>query len=71
MLTPSRQQIMEQIEGGTLIVNSASGDKPSAADDDDDVRDLNLVDGMSEGWKLAEVRRLDLRPLLSSSRSSR
>ena len=70
MLTPSRQQIMEQIEGGTLIVNSASGDKPSAADDDD-VRDLNLVDGMSEGWKLAEVRRLDLRPLLSSSRSSR
>ena len=61
---------MEQIEGGTLIVNSASADKPSAADDDD-VRDLNLVDGMSEGWKLAEVRRLNLRPLLSSSRSSR
>ncbi|GAA5941864.1 hypothetical protein JCM3775_004786 [Rhodotorula graminis] len=47
-------KIMEQIEGGTLIVNSASGDKPNVSEDDD-VRDLNLVDGMSEGWKLAEA----------------
>ncbi|GAA5911023.1 hypothetical protein JCM8208_003960 [Rhodotorula glutinis] len=47
-------KIMEQIEGGTLIVNNASGDKPTVPEDDD-TRDLNLVDGMSEGWKLAEA----------------
>lgn len=47
---------MEQVEGGTLVVNSAAGEKPAAPEDDDDLRDLNLVDGLAEGWKLAEVR---------------
>ncbi|TNY23350.1 hypothetical protein DMC30DRAFT_347515 [Rhodotorula diobovata] len=48
-------KIMEQVEGGTLVVNSAAGEKPAAPEDDDDLRDLNLVDGLAEGWKLAEA----------------
>ncbi|GAA5865314.1 hypothetical protein JCM1840_001524 [Sporobolomyces johnsonii] len=49
-------KIMDQIEGGTLVVNKGTEEKPrEQADQDDDVRDLNLVDGLTEGWKLAEA----------------
>ncbi|GAA5872787.1 hypothetical protein JCM3774_006330 [Rhodotorula dairenensis] len=62
-------KIMDQIEGGTLVVNSAAaaaaaaktttGDEAEETDDND-VRDLNVIDGLSEGWKLAESRLEDL-----------
>ncbi|GAA6012619.1 hypothetical protein JCM10207_009059 [Rhodosporidiobolus poonsookiae] len=49
-------KIMDQIEGGTLIVNKGAEEKPrEQAEGDEDVRDLNLVDGLTEGWKLAEA----------------
>ncbi|CEQ39079.1 SPOSA6832_00582 [Sporobolomyces salmonicolor] len=49
-------KIMDQIEGGTLVVNKGTEEKPrEQADPDVDVRDLNLVDGLMEGWKLAEA----------------
>ncbi|BGP19032.1 hypothetical protein JCM10213_009258 [Rhodosporidiobolus nylandii] len=48
-------KIMEQIEGGTLIVNKGTEEKPKETTDDDDFRDLNIVDGLTEGWKLAEA----------------
>lgn len=57
---------MDQIEGGTLVVNSANpatnnarptdGKAEDGSDNDEDARDLNVIDGLSEGWKLAEVR---------------
>lgn len=47
---------MDQIEGGTLVVNPANEDKQSESKEgDDETRDLNVIDGLSEGWKLAEV----------------
>ncbi|GAA5885053.1 hypothetical protein JCM6882_007210 [Rhodosporidiobolus microsporus] len=49
-------KIMEQIEGGTLIVNKGTEEKPrEQAEGDEDFRDLNVVDGLTEGWKLAEA----------------
>lgn len=59
---------MDQIEGGTLVVNSAtSDDKPKETDEaDDEVRNLNVIDGLSEGWKLAEVRAQQTRLLRES-----
>ncbi|GAA5973257.1 hypothetical protein JCM11641_003038 [Rhodosporidiobolus odoratus] len=49
-------KIMEQIEGGTLIVNKGTEEKPrESSEGDDEVRDLNIVDGLTEGWKLAEA----------------
>ncbi|BGP37371.1 hypothetical protein JCM10450v2_001280 [Rhodotorula kratochvilovae] len=47
-------KIMDQIEGGTLIVNKGTEEKPREPEDED-ARDLNLVDGLTEGWKLAEA----------------
>ncbi|GAA6047703.1 hypothetical protein JCM3770_001730 [Rhodotorula araucariae] len=47
-------KIMDQIEGGTLIVNKGREEKPREPEDED-ARDLNLVDGLAEGWKLAEA----------------
>ncbi|GAA5828990.1 hypothetical protein JCM11251_004090 [Rhodosporidiobolus azoricus] len=49
-------RIMEQIEGGTLIVNKGTEEKPREQQEgDEDFRDLNVVDGLTEGWKLAEA----------------
>lgn len=55
---------MDQIEGGTLVVNPApkpenakeTDSNADEAENEDDARDLNVIDGLSEGWKLAEVR---------------
>lgn len=44
---------MDQIEGGTLIVNK--GNQEVSKEIDADERDLNTVDGLAEGWKLADV----------------
>lgn len=47
---------MDQIEGGTLIVNRGNEEKSkSSADAVGDERNLNFVEGLEEGWKLAEV----------------
>lgn len=63
-------KIMDQIEGGTLVVNPApqtekakeaglnADERPE--NEDDDARDLNVIDGLAEGWKLAESRLEDL-----------
>lgn len=48
---------MDQIEGGTLIVNKGDAEKPVPATEDPDERNLNYVEGLAEGWKLAEVPR--------------
>jgi hypothetical protein len=49
---------MNQIEGGTLIVNKGEEAKPRpSAEIDPNERNLNLVDGLEEGWKLANVSR--------------
>ncbi|GAA6035026.1 hypothetical protein JCM8097_002149 [Rhodosporidiobolus ruineniae] len=49
-------KIMDQIEGGTLVVNRGTEEKPREAQEgEEDFRDLNLVDGLTEGWKLAEA----------------
>lgn len=66
---------MDQIEGGTLVVNPApktekakeAGSQAEEPENDDDARDLNVIDGLAEGWKLAEVRRLLPRPWKCSS----
>lgn len=57
-------KIMDQIEGGTLVVNPApkpenakeTDSNADEAENEDDARDLNVIDGLSEGWKLAESR---------------
>lgn len=47
---------MDQIEGGTLIINKGDEAKPKGnAEVDRDERNLNYVEGLAEGWKLAEV----------------
>ncbi|GAA5954561.1 hypothetical protein JCM8115_004625 [Rhodotorula mucilaginosa] len=61
-------KIMDQIEGGTLVVNPApktekakeAGSQAEEPENDDDARDLNVIDGLAEGWKLAESRLEDL-----------
>ena len=53
-----RLQIMEQIEGGTLVVNKGDEEKPkedAAVSPDGEERKLNYVEGLAEGWKLAGV----------------
>lgn len=50
---------MEQIEGGTLVVNKGDEEKPkedAAVSPDGEERKLNYVEGLAEGWKLAGVR---------------
>lgn len=47
---------MDQIEGGTLVVNSGASEKRrNSGDVDEDERDLHTVEGLAEGWKLAEA----------------
>ena len=43
---------MEQIEGGDLVVNNGSPERPNSTTDDSE-RDLNVVEGTQEGYKLA------------------
>ncbi|KAL8291707.1 hypothetical protein RQP46_001965 [Phenoliferia psychrophenolica] len=57
--------IMDQIEGGTLVINKGEERKPKETESDDpDERNLNTVDGLAEGWKLAEA---DLEELIKKS----
>lgn len=47
---------MDQVEGGTLIINKGDEEKAKdSADDDPDARNINYVEGLAEGWKMAEV----------------
>lgn len=48
-------QIMEQVEGGDLIVNRGNEEKPSSKNLEDDDRNLNTVEGLQEAYKLAEA----------------
>lgn len=50
------EQIMDQVEGGTLIINKGDEEKAKdSADDDPDARNINYVEGLAEGWKMAEA----------------
>lgn len=47
---------MDQIDGGTLIVNKGNEERPKdTLPIDSEERQLNAVEGLAEGWKLAEV----------------
>lgn len=48
----SRTQIMEQVEGGDLIVNRGDESRPK---DTSEKRDLNFVEGLEAAIKLAQV----------------
>ncbi|KAK4705176.1 hypothetical protein P7C70_g1041, partial [Phenoliferia sp. Uapishka_3] len=53
--------IMDQVEGGTLVINQGDERKPKeGTSDDPDERNLNTVEGLAEGWKLAEAELQDL-----------
>jgi hypothetical protein len=45
---------MDQIEGGTLIVNPRKSD--GSVNEDEEERNLNVIHGLAEAWKRAEVR---------------
>lgn len=53
-------KIMDQIEGGTLMVSRAKSDDPGTASVEDDrgneeeERNLNLIEGIEAGWKLSQ-----------------
>jgi hypothetical protein len=57
---------MDQIEGGTLMVNRAQSDgtdeeeKKPVEGEEEEERNLNAIDGIEAGWKLAQVSRCDL-----------
>lgn len=48
-------KVMEQIEGGTLVLNKGAEEKRAPGADGDEERDLAWVEGLEAGWKLAEV----------------
>ncbi|KAJ7042582.1 maintenance of telomere capping protein 1 [Mycena alexandri] len=48
-------RIMEQVEGGDLIVNRGDESRPKEAVDSDTPRDLNAVDGYEAAAKLAQA----------------
>ncbi|GAA6021975.1 hypothetical protein JCM11491_000314 [Sporobolomyces phaffii] len=57
-------KVMDQIEGGTLMVNRAKRDDQhepvedkaeTARDDDEEERDLGAIEGMEAGWTLAQT----------------
>lgn len=51
-----RLQIMEQVEGGELVVNRGQSDDAATNEDDDgEERNLNTISGLHEGYKLAEA----------------
>lgn len=49
------EKVMEHIEGGSLVVNQGDEAKPRPTSEDPDERELNAVEGLAEGWKLAHV----------------
>ncbi|KAL7009173.1 hypothetical protein EMMF5_001371 [Cystobasidiomycetes sp. EMM_F5] len=49
-------KIMEQVEGGELVVNRGQSDDAATNEDDDgEERNLNTISGLHEGYKLAEA----------------
>ncbi|KAG0151644.1 hypothetical protein CROQUDRAFT_651081 [Cronartium quercuum f. sp. fusiforme G11] len=49
----SLSKVMEQVEGGDLVLNKGEEEKPKDRSADDPERDLQAVEGMTEGYKLA------------------
>lgn len=47
-------QILEQVEGGELVVNKGKDDVPKTGGNGKE-RDLNAIEGFEAGFKLAEV----------------
>lgn len=48
-------QVMEQIEGGDLIVNRGNESKPKESEEPDPKLDLNVVDNYDTALKLSQV----------------
>lgn len=48
-------QVMEQIEGGDLVVNRGDESKPKESEESDPKRDLNVVDNYDTALKLSQV----------------
>jgi hypothetical protein len=46
---------MEQVDGGELILNKGDEERPKPSESDEPERDLQTVEGMMEGYKLALV----------------
>ncbi|KAI8459981.1 maintenance of telomere capping protein 1 [Phakopsora pachyrhizi] len=48
-------KVMEQVDGGDLILNKGDEEKPkpSSNEEGEEIRDLNAIDGLNEGYKLA------------------
>lgn len=61
------EQVMEQVEGGELHVNSGSSEQPASQSVNDDERNLNAVSGLAEGHKMA---RANLDSLVKANPSS-
>lgn len=49
----SLSKIMEQVDRGDLVLNKGEEEKPKERSSDDPERDLQAVNGMTEGYKLA------------------
>ncbi|KAJ7785963.1 maintenance of telomere capping protein 1 [Mycena metata] len=60
-------RIMEQVEGGDLIVNRGDESRPKQAVDSDAPRDLNAVDGYEAAAKLAQA---NLDELIKSNKAA-
>lgn len=54
LLVRPRAQILEQVEGGELVVNKGKDDVPKVTPGGKE-RDLNPIEGFEAGYKLAEV----------------
>ena len=50
----ARRQIMEQVEGGDLILNRGEESRPKDASSDSP-RNMNAVEGYEAAYKLAQV----------------
>lgn len=59
-------QVMEQVDGGDLVLNKGEEEKPRERSEDEPERDLQAVEGMTEGYKLALVSHIFLFPLGSA-----
>ncbi|PLW05248.1 hypothetical protein PCANC_26890 [Puccinia coronata f. sp. avenae] len=46
-------KVMEQVDGGELILNKGDEERPKPSESDEPERDLQTVEGMMEGYKLA------------------
>ncbi len=56
-------QIMDQVEGGDLIVNKHNENRPKDKSVSERNRDMNAVDGLEAALKLAEVLHYALHPI--------